>query len=208
MRRLLSLTGSIAALALVSLLALPANAQPGAALYTLLGDTTVSSPFNYGGVTVTSTGTIYLGYGMGLGVAGGVANFYIDNGESVLFTFNDGPATDVLVFPNAVAAFPGTATTLEAFGTGGNSLGVFTFIGENDYGFYLDPNLSARVGGSLISSFRITGGFGTAASIDGIFYTTVAVPEPGEYAVMGMAGLTLGGLMIRARRRKAATLQA
>ncbi len=30
------------------------------------------------------------------------------------------------------------------------------------------------------------------------------VPEPGEYAVMGMAGLTLCGLIVRARRRKAA----
>lgn len=31
---------------------------------------------------------------------------------------------------------------------------------------------------------------------------TPAVPEPGEYAVMGMAGLTVCGLMIRARRRR------
>ncbi|GAB4461137.1 MAG: hypothetical protein OHK0029_26000 [Armatimonadaceae bacterium] len=35
-----------------------------------------------------------------------------------------------------------------------------------------------------------------------------AVPEPGEYAVMGMIGLTLCGLMIRARRRSSAKLSA
>lgn len=60
--------------------------------------------------------------------------------------------------------------------------------------------------------FQSTGGFSSTLAVPdgqtrtGSIYVQVsgptAVPEPGEYAVMGMAGLTVCGLMMRARRTR------
>jgi hypothetical protein len=137
---------------------------------------------------------------------GGNFGGVIDNGESALFTFTGGPATVVTVQP-AVGAAVGTitATTLEAFGSGGGSLGVFTYYLPGGGGFFGDPNLSGRVNNAPISAFRITGGTNSGASVGFITFTPSAVnpvPEPSEWLAMGMAGTSVMGLMIRARRRK------
>ena len=50
--------------------------------------------------------------------------------------------------------------------------------------------------------FRSDNGDGTRISSNGVAAVT-AVPEPGEWATMGMAGAGLCGLMVRARRKKA-----
>jgi hypothetical protein len=125
----------------------------------------------------------------------------------VLFTFSNGPATDVFVRPSvASASSGGTATTLEAFGVGGNSLGVFTYYGPGDGGFFFNSDLSSRVGGVPISSFLITAGVSSGGTVGTITYAAAVdpVPEPEEYAVMGMAGMCLCGLMIQAKRRRTA----
>ena len=49
-------------------------------------------------------------------------------------------------------------------------------------------------GSGGLNSFNAKGFSGTMDAM--------AVPEPGEYAVMGMAGMTVCGLMVRARRRR------
>lgn len=204
MRRVLSLPGSLATLCLVSLLAAPANAQNLVSYFTL-GNFTQSTPLSSGGITVSSSGLLSLSTSSGLGIAGGAQSQIIDNGESALFTFTNGPATNVNVYVGVAYRLPGSAaSTLEAFGAGGNSLGVFTYYSESDPGFFGFSDLSGRVGGAAISAFRITGGKDSGGNVSSIRYTTVvsAAPEPGEYAVMGMAGLTVCGLMLHARRRK------
>ncbi|GAB4451438.1 MAG: hypothetical protein OHK0029_00610 [Armatimonadaceae bacterium] len=56
-----------------------------------------------------------------------------------------------------------------------------------------------------IASFEVRGAPGQNGNygVDNLRYVS-AVPEPGEYAVMGMIGLTLAGLMVRARKRQSA----
>jgi hypothetical protein len=44
----------------------------------------------------------------------------------------------------------------------------------------------------------------TPSGVDSVYLTASAVPEPGEWAAMGMLASGLGGLVIRARRRKLA----
>lgn len=214
MNRLFSSTGILAAVGLVALLTLPAHAQTNVN-FSNLGTFTQSSPLSAGGVIITSTGTFSLNGkpAYGLGILGGGAGVdtlgkdnIIDNGESALFTFVNGPATNVSVYLSAAQAAPGgTATTIEALGSGGASLGVFTAYGSGNQGLIANPDLSSRVGGAAISAFRITGGDHSGVSVGAIRYTTAAVSEPGEYAVMGLAGLTVGGLILRARRRKVST---
>lgn len=190
------------AIGFASLVSLPAHAQT-TVNYGSLGTFTQSSPLSVGGITVTSSGTFDLG-SYGLGIVGGTASYYIDTGESALFTFTNGPVTHVQVTVNvAYASSTGTPTTLEAFGTGGASLGVFTYFDVWGPNFYTSPNLSSRVGGAPISAFRISGGNPGGGNVKSITYSTAvsAVPEPGEYAVMGMACLTVCGLILRARQR-------
>jgi hypothetical protein len=60
---------------------------------------------------------------------------------------------------------------------------------------------SGVVAGSNTLSFRVNNSGANTAGI--AFNLQTAVPEPGEYAAMAMAGLSVCGLMIRARRKKA-----
>lgn len=92
-------------------------------------------------------------------IVGGSGDNVIDGAETVLFTFTGGPATGVRVNPAlGLPGGGGTAVTLEAFGVGGGSLGVFTYLGPGNKGFFDNPDLSSRVGGTALSGFRITGG--------------------------------------------------
>lgn len=214
---LAALFSSAALLPIVCALPRVANAQT-TVNYAAMGSFIQAAPLNTGGITATSTGTAgplhieaqgggAIG-GLGVGDASSSRYTLINDGERVLFTFNAGPATNVSVSVGNGIALPGpTPSRLEAFGVNNNSLGTFDFYayGSN---FFTNPDLSSRVGGVAISSFQITGGSGgTGASVSSITYTPAAinaVPEPGEWATMGMAGAGLCGLMVRARRKKAA----
>ncbi|MES2462244.1 MAG: PEP-CTERM sorting domain-containing protein [Armatimonadota bacterium] len=176
--------------------------------YNNLGTFTQTGPLQNGGITVTSPGTISVqadGNGLirGLAVQGGLTNSgndLIDNGETALFTFDNGPVTQVTIKSSGFAANGNTTPSfVEAFGAGNSSLGVF------NYSF--TTNLSSLVGGAGISAFRITGGTNQGYNVWSVTYTpaaiTGAVPEPAEWLAMGMAGTSVCGLMVRARRRKA-----
>lgn len=83
--------------------------------------------------------------------------------------------------------------------------------------FNLDGNVSFT-GGDWYNQLATDLGVAGASSINGVFTTggnvgaagvkaynlTAGVPEPGEWAAMGMLASGLGGLVIRARRRKLA----
>ncbi len=81
----------------------------------------------------------------------------------------------------------------EAGGTGGN-------IG--DFGLSFSGLVTGfTVTAGSLDTFRV-GGSGINGSTTGNFNVVVSgVPEPSEWAVIGMASLTLGGLMVRARRK-------
>ena len=173
-----------------------------------MGAFTRLNTYSTGGVTATTTGTINIAPSYGLGVVGGIPRLgdsIIDSGESVLFTFDAGPVTNVSARIGAAGSSEGFPNIMEIFGTGGSSLGVFTAFGVSDLGLHSNPSLSSRVGNAAISGFRVTSSSIGNISIASITYTSAAVsavPEPGEWATMGFAAAGLCGLMIRARRRK------
>ena len=166
------------------------------------GTFTSGNTYTTGGITATSTGTIQVTGNVGVGVVGG-RNDVIDSGESVLFTFDSGPATSVGLVGGVSRNFT-VDPTVEIFGIGGGSLGVFSAF---DIGFSSN-NLSLKVNNAAISGFRLSGGTGISNNVYAaqVTYTPAAinaVPEPGEWATMGMASAGLCGLMVRARRKKA-----
>ena len=213
---LAALFSSTALLSLACTLPQAAHAQTTVS-FTTLGNFTQATTYSTGGITLTTNGTLNITSSSGVGVVGGPSAAYnrvIDNGESVLFTFDAGPATDVNVRVLTGGASGGDLpSTVEIFGAGGGSLGVFTALSGSDYSLLTNPSLSSRVNNQAISAFRITSG-GTNnspsnyISIGTVSYTPTAVsavPEPGEWATMGMAGAGLCGLMVHARRKKANT---
>lgn len=105
-------------------------------------------------------------------------------------------ARDLLAYYNSPANANGATYT-------GNLI-AFTIDSTTPLGTY-DQNLFGYV-----PLFEV--GWSNRASALREFSITVqaaaAVPEPGEYAVMGIAGLTVCGLMLRARRRRQSLGQA
>ncbi|GAB4465250.1 MAG: hypothetical protein OHK0029_35750 [Armatimonadaceae bacterium] len=68
-------------------------------------------------------------------------------------------------------------------------------------GYFLTLNGFSNGVGGFTNSFAVADG---QTGSSNVFVTVSAVPEPGEYAVMGVIGLPLAGLMIRARRTRRA----
>jgi len=87
---------------------------------------------------------------------------------------------------------------------------AFLFLGSVTYtgGTWLDAVRIATTG--TASGQIVTGEFGLSGlpsgrvGVDQVYLSASAVPEPGEWAAMGMLASGLGGLVIRARRRKLA----
>jgi hypothetical protein len=94
------------------------------------------------------------------------------------------------------------------------------FVSPTDPTFILTGNV-IYTGGTWLDAIRIattgaatgqvvTGEFGFSGmplgrvGVDQVYLSASAVPEPGEWAAMGMLASGLGGLVIRARRRKLA----
>lgn len=75
-------------------------------------------------------------------------------------------------------------------------------------GTWLDAVRIATTGtaaGQIVGGeFGFTGLPSGRAGVDQVYLSASAVPEPGEWAAMGMLASGLGGLVIRARRRKLA----
>jgi hypothetical protein len=171
-------------------------------------------------VVTSFSGPAYLVFGpitqTGAAVVDGITGEISAEFSAGSFSINTLPfgAGDVLL----TGDFGGTLFTSasgDAAGLQNNKL-VFSEVTYHT-GFYVDDFI-AKYGslgpGSFSLSFTsiepdisLTGGGINAFSANnssGVFSATTAVPEPGEYAVMGMAGLTVCGLMVRARRRRSA----
>jgi hypothetical protein len=121
-------------------------------------------------------------------------------------------------FAKNIIYLEGNATILQnTYAYAGVNGPAFNYSGTVDYtsGLWLDP-LRTFIGGSAHGQ-QLTGTWefsGTSAAPKGVDYLNItvsgqgpspsAVPEPGEWAAMGMLASGLGGLVVRARRRKIA----
>ena len=194
---------NLAALAALALAAAhPAHAQT-TVNYTAAAAFTQAAPAPYqlGGITASGTGLLK-NSGGGLGILGGrtvVGNAIIDGSESVLFTFNAGPATSVSYAIGVASSFPGSTITITGYGADGASLG------DQQVPVLNDTNVSALYSNVPLSGFRYTGG-GTniGASIASISYTPApagsAVPEPGSVGLL-VSMATVGAGVLRKRRK-------
>ena len=86
----------------------------------------------------------------------------------------------------------------------------FLLFGEVTYtgGTWLNAVRIATTGSAsgqvVVGEIGFSGLPGGRVGVDQVYLSATAVPEPGEWAAMGMLASGLGGLAIRARRRKLA----
>lgn len=138
----------------------------------------------------------------------GTGTYYIRLVDSIFQVTN---------FAKSIVYLEGNATILQnSYAYAGTNGPAFNYSGTVDYtsGLWLDP-LRTFIGGSAHGQ-SLTGTWefsGTSAAPKGVDYLNItvsgqgpssAVPEPGEWAAMGMLASGLGGLVVRARRRKLA----
>lgn len=96
---------------------------------------------------------------------------------------------------------------VDTVGVYGDPAKWFGFSQVNTGGFTQSTNITGApltIGGNKILAFSDSGSAITAngsVTLKGVNY---AVPEPGEWAAMGILGAGLGGLVIRARKRRIA----
>ena len=194
-RNLLSASMLFCGLILTQSFATPLHAATVS--YTGGGTGTLTSPFDSGGVTVTSSGTLYHDNTFGLGVVGGLQSFTIDNSESANFAFDSGAATGV-IFNSAFEECNNGCTnediSLLGFGVGGNSLGS---VAVNVFGGFTF-NVSSLFGGVPLSSFTIDGGTNAGLSVSSITYTpAAATPEPSSLMLLGSGVIAMAGVVRR-----------
>ena len=165
--------------------------------YTGAGSGTLTSPFNSGGVTVTSSGTLYRDNSFGIGVVGGMSNQIIDDTESANFAFETGAATGVSfdqVLSECTNCSATPTVTVEGFGVGGASLGSASV---SIFGL-ATHNISSLFGGVALSSFTIEGTLNNGLSVGSITFTPVApIPEPSSLMLLGTGVLGVAGMLRR-----------
>lgn len=121
--------------------------------FTDMGTLTTAS-LDLTGVSITGApGNLHVLNFNGLGVVGGITETYIDNGESITYTFTR-PALMVSYFVNAAHNGDGDnqlgEAYIEAFDIDGSSLGTFDTYGLGT------KNVSQMFGDVPISSFTVT----------------------------------------------------
>jgi hypothetical protein len=83
----------------------------------------------------------------------------------------------------------------------------FLFLGDVTFtgGTWLNAVRIATTGAggtqTVVGQLGFSGLPGGRSGVDQVYLSATAVPEPGEWAAIGMLGSGLGGLMLRARRR-------
>ena len=134
----------------------------------------------------------------------GTGNYYIRLVDNVFQVTN---------FAKSVIYLEGNATVLEnTYAYAGSNGPAFNYSGTVEYtgGLWIDPlrefmNVSNSVTRNMTGTWEFSG---TSAAPKGVDYLNITVtspvPEPGEWAAMGMLASGLGGLVVRARRRKLA----
>jgi hypothetical protein len=129
--------------------------------YSQQGTFTQTTPLSVGGLTATpGTGQTLDIYAYGLGVEGGFSPIYIDESDSVRFSFDAGAATGVSFSRSDVLQVSDAPMILEGFDASGASLGT---VGFHAIANLADPpadppvNVSALFGGVPLSGFKISG---------------------------------------------------
>jgi len=153
------------------------------------------------------------------------------SGKTALFATGNPPGTSFQIttgangggtvllegwFQYATMDYSANNQTQHLFNLGFESV---VYTGGTYYNLFPGSSTDPQLTGNLTLTFGVnqitengSGGLNsfTTTTLDGNFTATAdndvnvtAVPEPEEYAVMGMVSLTLCGLMIRARRRTA-----
>lgn len=134
----------------------------------------------------------------------GTGNYYIRLVDSVFQVTN---------VSKSIIYLEGTATVLEnTYAYAGVNGPAFNYSGTVEYtgGLWIDPlrdflNVPSWTNRNMTGTWEFSG---TSAAPKGVDYLNITVsspvPEPGEWAAMGMLASGLGGLVVRARRRKLA----
>jgi hypothetical protein len=200
MKNLLKFSAAVAAIAGVASVATAQSVVPFDYTNTIDGGTVVIGGTPPAGTIVSVAGvTTTLSSGLPAAFASGVYTFDYSSLTSYL-SVKDSVNTIVLegnvnIIGNSV--FSATNPS-------------FLFLGSVTYtgGTWLDAVRIATAGAA--SGQTVTGELGLSGlpsgrvGVDQVYLSASAVPEPGEWAAMGMLASGLGGLVIRARRRKLA----
>ena len=134
----------------------------------------------------------------------GTGNFYIRLVDNLFQVTN---------LAKSIVYLEGNTTILQnTYAYAGSNGPEFNYSGTVEYtgGLWLDPlrdfmNVPTHVDRNMTGTWEFSG---TSAAPKGVDYLNITVsspvPEPGEWAAMGMLASGLGGLVVRARRRKLA----
>jgi len=157
-------------------------------------DGTFTAPsYSEGGVTVTGSGDIFALNLNGLGVVGGSFDNTVDGGEWIKFAF-DMPAENISYWISSAGQSGGSTPgkrTIEAFGVGGVSLGLFADEWSGD------ADVSALYSGALIESFILTSEAVTSFRVGTVDFDLVqvsVVPLPAAIPLYA-SGLVLLGFL-------------
>ncbi|MEY3764794.1 MAG: hypothetical protein RLZ42_1454 [Armatimonadota bacterium] len=203
MKNLKLFTASAAAV-----LALSVAGSAQADTYTLFSGNCIDNS-NVTGSASTGVDKVYFVKDQGdLTSVTGTGNFYLRLVDNLFQVTN---------VSKSIVYLEGTATILQNdYAYAGINGPAFNYSGTVDYtgGLWLDPLRTFIAGtpnsNSLTGTWEFTG---TSEAPKGVDYLNItvsgqgpssAVPEPGEWAAMGMLASGLGGLVVRARRRKLA----
>jgi hypothetical protein len=200
MKNLKIFTASAAAVLALSV----AGSANAADTYTLFSGNCIDNS-NVTGSASTGVDKVYFVKDRGdLTSVTGTGNFYIRLVDNLFQVTN---------FAKSIVYLEGNTTILQnTYAFAGANGPEFNYSGTVEYtgGLWLDPlrdfmNVPTHVDRNMTGTWEFSG---TSAAPKGVDYLNITVsspvPEPGEWAAMGMLASGLGGLVVRARRRKLA----
>ena len=200
MKNLKIFTASAAAVLALSV----AGSANAADTYTLFSGNCIDNS-NVTGSAATGVDKVYFVKDHGdLTSVTGTGNFYIRLVDNLFQVTN---------FAKSIVYLEGNTTILQnTYAFAGANGPEFNYSGTVEYtgGLWLDPlrdfmNVPVSETRNLLGTWEFSG---TSAAPKGVDYLNITVsspvPEPGEWAAMGMLASGLGGLVVRARRRKLA----
>jgi hypothetical protein len=200
MKNLKIFTASAAAVLALSV----AGSANAADTYTLFSGNCIDNS-NVTGSASTGVDKVYFVKDRGdLTSVTGTGNFYIRLVDNLFQVTN---------LAKSIVYLEGNTTILQnTYAYAGSNGPEFNYSGTVEYtgGLWLDPlrdfmNVPTHVDRNMTGTWEFSG---TSAAPKGVDYLNITVsspvPEPGEWAAMGMLASGLGGLVVRARRRKLA----
>ena len=200
MKNLKIFTASAAAVLALSV----AGSANAADTYTLFSGNCIDNS-NVTGSASTGVDKVYFVKDQGdLTSVTGTGNFYLRLVDNLFQVTN---------VSKSIVYLEGTATILQNdYAYAGANGPEFNYSGTVEYtgGLWIDPlrdfmNVPTHVDRNMTGTWEFSG---TSAAPKGVDYLNITVsspvPEPGEWAAMGMLASGLGGLVVRARRRKLA----